>query len=181
MTALEPRSVTHPRSNLIPNTPIVRAFSGLATLGSGLVHFAIAPQQSILFVVLLAIIATSELILALGILGHRIRVTAAAAIFVSAPTVVWALLALVTDEAGSLPLGPMLTAAALGLFAALLLATSHRLHASRGTAARPWTFAAALVVGAAILPIVAVPAIVEAQYPSSGQPAHSYPNEHHHH
>ncbi|WP_166980658.1 hypothetical protein [Paramicrobacterium fandaimingii] len=160
--------------------PFVRALAGLAIFGSGLVHFAVSSSQGPLVLAVLVVVATAQLAFAVGLLSGRMPIRARAVIIASVPIVVWALLTLTSSALGSgLPLGPMLTAASLELFAALALAASVRFSPSKQVTARPWMFIVALVVGATTLPLVAVPAISHAQYPP-GQSSPSPATGHHH-
>lgn len=185
MNAISAASVgTAATDQTIPaDRPIVRAAAGVALLGSGLVHFSVAPAQIIALLVVLAVLGTAELVFAVGVLSGRIPLNARAAVLASVPLGVWALLAFAAAVLGAdtaLPAGPMLAGASLNVLAALALAASVRFPHRTDTATRPWLFTTALVVGAALLPFIAVPAMSAAQYPSGDTPSMSQIHEHHH-
>lgn len=159
--------------------PVARALSGVALLGAGLVHLAIAPSLGALSLTALVVAAVGELGLAIALLSGSVRLSSTLPVLCCLPAVLWAVLEL-TAISGALSVGPMLTATLLGLFAGGTLAISAR----RRSQARPrrFTYIVTLVLGCAVLPLAAVPAMAAAQYPGD-QPGmhHDMTHNVHHH
>ncbi|SEB91678.1 hypothetical protein SAMN04489806_2119 [Paramicrobacterium humi] len=170
-----------PAREATADRPVTRAVAGLALLGAGLVHFALAPQQGHALLGVLAALGAAELAGAVGILAGRLRVSTRAAVAATLPLVLCAALALgpaVLGVGTPLPALPLLAGALLGVIAALSLAASARLTPRTG--AHPWRFTLALVIAAAVLPFIAVPAMSSAQYPTGDAPSMSQLHGHHH-
>ncbi|WP_166996502.1 hypothetical protein [Paramicrobacterium fandaimingii] len=159
--------------------PVARALSGVALLGAGLVHLAIAPAQAAFSLSAIVIVAVGELALAIALLSGGVRLTATLPSLCCIPTVLWAVLEL-TSASSALAVGPMLTATVLGLFAGGALAISVRRSAPPHP--RRFTYMVTLALGCALLPLAAVPAMAAAQYPAD-QPSMQHEMQHgtHHH
>ncbi|MEO7017441.1 MAG: hypothetical protein ABI130_01540 [Leifsonia sp.] len=146
----------------------------MAAFGAGLIHLALASRAEPIFLVSLALVGTAELTVAIfalvsrrALVSQRALVRGYVLLVFLLPVLGWAvsLYADPVHASASLTLGSTAAGCALDLTAAGMIVLMLRRHATSGAVSppHPIRFIVTLVVAAATLSIVTVPALADTQ------------------